>query len=147
MGQCCSSQNTGPDAQLYDCWPLVPHKMTYQEAIAKYMKEENFKKDNVSLGVIRLDYNYPPAPGDIDCPDTYAYKVFYHAVPGLTFKSCQENKLDNQIKKNLDKALNELITEKKVLGITGDCGFMMYYQNYVRNHKLTHTPVFMSALA
>ena len=27
------------------------------------------------LGVIRLDYNYPPAPGDIDFPGSYDYDV------------------------------------------------------------------------
>jgi len=40
-----------------------------------------------------------------------------------------------------------LLREKKVRGITGDCGFMMYYQKYIREHKLTHCPVFMSALS
>ena len=42
-----------------------------------------------SLGVVRLDYDYPPAPGDIDSPESYAYDVFYRAVPGLTFGMCQ----------------------------------------------------------
>merc|ERR1719440_1524209 len=43
----------------------------------------------VSLGVIRLDYDYPPAPGDIDCPQSFGYDVFYRVVPGLTFEMCQ----------------------------------------------------------
>merc|ERR1719356_1769173 len=34
---------------------------------------------------------------------------------------------------------------KQVHGITGDCGFMMYFQKLARNH--TKKPVFMSALA
>jgi len=41
-----------------------------------------------SLGVIRLDYDYPPAPGDIDCPDSFGYDVHYRVVPGLTFEMC-----------------------------------------------------------
>ena len=34
--------------------------------------------------------------------------------------------------------------EKKVKGITGDCGFMMYYQSLAR--KVTNIPIFMSSL-
>ena len=34
------------------------------------------KRPAASLGVVRLDYNYPPAPGDIDSPLSYAYPVF-----------------------------------------------------------------------
>ena len=37
------------------------------------------------LGVIRLDYDYPPAPGDVDSPLSYDYRVIYRVVPGLTF--------------------------------------------------------------
>ena len=29
------------------------------------------KASAASLGVVRLDYNYPPAPGDIDHPGSY----------------------------------------------------------------------------
>merc|ERR1719238_1441522 len=35
------------------------------------------KKAHASLGVLRLDYDYPPAPGDIDSPDSFAYDVYY----------------------------------------------------------------------
>ncbi len=45
-------------------------------------------KEHVSLGIIRLDYNYPPAPGDIDHPDSYAYDVHFRVVPGFTFEMC-----------------------------------------------------------
>lgn len=33
------------------------------------------------LGVIRLDYDYPPAPGDIDCPQSYDYQVICTQTP------------------------------------------------------------------
>ena len=33
------------------------------------------KPEHASLGVIRLDYDYPPAPGDIDHPGSYDYDV------------------------------------------------------------------------
>lgn len=49
--------------------------------------------------------------------------------------------------KNFDAAIQHLVVNKKVKGITGDCGFMMYIQDKIRNHPDTQVPVFMSALA
>jgi len=46
------------------------------------------KKSHASLGIIRLDYDYPPAPGDIDSELSFAYDVHYKVVPGLTFAMC-----------------------------------------------------------
>ena len=42
----------------------------------------------ISLGIIRLDYDYPPAIGDIDHYDTFNYKVYYKVIAGLTFEMC-----------------------------------------------------------
>jgi len=102
------------------------------------------KAKAASLGVIRLDYDYPPAPGDIDCPDTYGYDVFYRVVPGLTFEICQSGRLTPEVEKEFIEAVQWLVA-KGVSGITGDCGFMMYFQQLARRH--TTIPVFMSALA
>lgn len=41
-----------------------------------------------SLGILRLDYDYPAAPGDMDCPDSFDYDVYYRAIPGYTFSMC-----------------------------------------------------------
>ena len=83
--------------------------------------------NEVSLGIIRLDYDYPATPGDIDHPDSFDFKVYYACVPGLTFDACQNKVMNDQIKEGIDKALERLINVKKVKGISGDCGFMMYY--------------------
>ena len=48
--------------------------------------------DGVKLGVIRLDYHYPPIPGDVDCPESFNYDVVYKMVPGLTFEISQSGK-------------------------------------------------------
>jgi hypothetical protein len=96
------------------------------------------------LGVVRLDYDYPPAPGDIDCPDSFGYDVYYRVVPGLTFDMCQSGKMTPQVQKEFEDAIDYLIG-KGVSGITGDCGFMMYFQRLARHH--TTKPVFMSSLA
>jgi hypothetical protein len=102
------------------------------------------KRGAVSLGVIRLDYDYPPSPGDIDHPGSFDYDVLYRVVPGLTFEMCQQGKLTPAIEDKFKEAVDWL-EMKGVTGITGDCGFMMYFQKLARLH--THKPVFMSALA
>ena len=104
------------------------------------------KKPAPKLGVIRLDYDYPPAKGDIDCPDSFGYDVFYKVVPGLTFEICQSGTLSEEVEENFKESIQWLVDEKKVSGITGDCGFMMYYQSLARELPVTHIPVFMSAL-
>merc|ERR1719183_2771025 len=58
------------------------------------------KKAAASLGVIRLDYDYPPAPGDIDSPQSFAYDVYYRAVPGLTFSICQSGRMTDTVERN-----------------------------------------------
>ena len=97
-----------------------------------------------TLGIVRLDYDYPPSLGDIDCPKSFAYNVYYRTVPGLTFEICQSGTFTNKIIENFNNAIQWLIEEKKVSAITGDCGFMMFFQPLART--FTHLPVFMSSL-
>lgn len=97
-----------------------------------------------ALGIIRLDYNYPAAPGDIDHPASYAYDVFYKVVPGFTFEMCMSGKMTPEVEESF-KAAIKYFEEKGVSGITGDCGFMMHFQQLAR--QVTYKPVFMSALA
>jgi len=63
------------------------------------------KGDSVKLGVIRLDYEYPPAPGDIDHPDSYEYKVHYRMIPGFTFEMCQSGKMTPEVEREFIKAI------------------------------------------
>ena len=107
-------------------------------------RSRNKKELAPSLGVIRLDYDYPPAPGDIDSPDSFPYKVYYKVVPGLSFEMCQSGNLTEEVKDRFKESIQWLVNEKNVSGITGDCGFMMYFQEIAR--EITHIPVFMSAL-
>lgn len=95
------------------------------------------------LGVLRLDYYYPPAPGDIDHPASYAYDVIYRVVPGFTFEMCQTGTLTPEVEKEYKDAVDFLV-QQGVSCITGDCGFMMYFQEMTRQY--TNIPVFMSAL-
>ena len=97
-----------------------------------------------ALGVIRLDYDYPTALGDIDCPDSFDYDVYYKVVPGLTFEVCQSGCLTEEVEKRFIESIKWLIEKKNVSGITGDCGFMMHFQKLARS--ITNIPVFMSSL-
>jgi len=122
----------------------VPRKGGPAAATVKTAGTTGKKKEAANLGVIRLDYDYPPSPGDVDCPDSFGYDVFYRVVPGLTFAICQSGKLTESVTKKFIEAVRWL-DAKGVSGITGDCGFMMYFQKLARTH--TSKPVFMSSLA
>ena len=98
---------------------------------------------NPTLGILRLDYNYPPAPGDIDCPKTFDYHVLYRVIPGLTFEMCQSGNITNEVKNNCIEAVKYL-NKQNVDGITGDCGFMINIQDIII--KYTDKPVFLSSL-
>lgn len=53
--------------------------------------------------------------------------------------------MTEDVKKEFIAAIKYLAHEKKVSGITGDCGFMMWLQKLARS--VTTIPIFMSALA
>lgn len=106
-------------------------------------KKKLAKKQNPTLGVIRLDYNYPPAAGDIDCPGSYGYDVIFRMVPGLTFDMAQAGKMTMEVLKEFKLAVKWLESQG-VAGITGDCGFMMAFQPIARD--VATIPVFMSSM-
>ncbi|MEM9045314.1 MAG: hypothetical protein AAGC81_11500 [Pseudomonadota bacterium] len=95
------------------------------------------------LGILRLDYDYPPALGDIDHPGSFNYEVLYREIPGLTFQMCQDNTLTRQVVWNCIAAV-EFLSSRNVSGITGDCGFMVNIQEIIKVH--TDKPVFLSCL-
>jgi len=103
------------------------------------------KVDHPAMGIIRLDYCYPPALGDIDHSGSFDFDVYYRVVPGLTFKMCQDGKLEGKVKQRFEEAVKWLIG-KGVKVITGDCGFMMYYQMTARAIVGTKMPVVMSSI-
>ena len=108
------------------------------------MSGETKKSAAARLGVIRLDYDYEAAPGDIDHPDSFDCDVYYKVVPGLTFEMCQKGKITEDVEKRFKDSIKWLVKEKKVNGITGDCGFMMNFQSIAR--QVTKIPIFMSSL-
>jgi len=115
------------------------------EAKAKHVQKVKklARKQAPVLGVVRLDYNYPPAAGDIDCPGSYDYDVLYRCVPGLTFEMAQAGMMTYTVQQEFVKAIKWL-ESKGAVGITGDCGFMMAFQPLARD--VASVPVFMSSM-
>lgn len=95
------------------------------------------------LGLLQLEYEYPPAFGDVDHPGTFGFKTCPRIVKGLTFEKAQEGSFDQNILEEMSCEIKKL-EEEGVVGITGNCGFMMYYQCFARH--IAKVPVFMSAL-
>jgi len=93
--------------------------------------------------VIRLDYNYPPAAGDIDCPGSYGYDVLFRVIPGLTFEMAQSGRMTRVVAEEFKKGITWL-ESKGASGITGDCGFMMAFQPIAR--EVATVPCFMSSM-
>ena len=60
------------------------------------------------LGVVRLDLDYPPAPGDVDHPGSFGYDVYYRVVPGLTFAMCQSGTMPPEIEERFTNAVKWL---------------------------------------
>ena len=95
------------------------------------------------LGLLQLEYEYPPAFGDVDHPGTFGFKTCPRIVKGLTFEKAQAGAFDEEILEHMSDEIKNL-EEEGVVGITGNCGFMMYYQCFAR--YIAQVPVFMSAL-
>jgi len=100
-------------------------------------------KRHPSLGVVRLDYDYPPAPGDSDFPGSFGYDVYYRCVPGLTFEMCQSGQFTELVERRFADAIKHL-EARGAYAITGDCGFMMAFQVLAR--KIAKKPIFMSSM-
>jgi len=106
--------------------------------------KERIKKQTYGvLGVIRIDYDYPPAPGDIDHPGSFNCPVIYRVVPGLTFEICQAGTLTPQVETDFKNAIQWLVSQG-ASAIIGDCGFLFFYQKVARS--CTHVPIALSSL-
>ena len=106
-------------------------------------KSDKRGNEGCKLGLLQLEYEYPPAFGDVDHPGTFGFKTCPRIVKGLTFEKAQEGSFEPEILERMSEEIKAL-EEEEVIGITGNCGFMMYYQCYARH--VSKVPVFMSAL-
>jgi hypothetical protein len=103
---------------------------------------EYLKKDTVTLGVLRLDYDFTPVPGDVCHPSTFPYPVFYRVVPGLTYEMCRDNAMTAEVKEQWKEAVKYL-DDSGVNGITCDCSYAAHFQRMTR--EFTKKPVFLTS--
>ena len=107
---------------------LIPHNYIQQKE-AKSQEESN---KELVIGVLRLEYEYEAQIGDIDFPGSFKYKTEQKIVKGLTFAMAQKGTpLTDEIKKDLRRCLEELRKIDNLVGIVGDCGFLLHYQKDV----------------
>lgn len=128
---------TNKNISLLETTASAARKMAQKEAgFYRTMAESNFvhspdcvlsmsvdgtKRVHPALGVIRLDYNYPAAVGDIAHSGSFTYGVFYRVIPGLTFEMTQSGKMTSEVQRAFIAGVKYLVQEKKVCAITGDC--------------------------
>ena len=121
----------------------IYHDICYGKGSHLEPNGDHEHEGQVVLGVIRLDYDYPTTPGDVDDPRSFNYKVIFRVVPGLTYEICKSGTMPEDVKEEFVEGIKYL-EGRGVAAVTGDCGFMMWFQDLARN--TTHLPVFMSSL-
>lgn len=94
-----------------------------------------------AIGILQLDCSLPFIPGDVDNASTYGYPVLYKVVPGLSTAACLRGAPELAT-----AAVSGAIELEKqgVRAITSDCGFMLQFQDAVR--QAVSIPVCMSSL-
>ena len=122
--------------------PKEPEPQKPESRVRKPSREPRDKHKVV--GILQIDYVYTPVLGDVDNANTFGFHTRFARVRGLTFERAQRGDYDDTLRAAFLEAMAELKQAGPLVGISGNCGFMMWYQARVR--ELTSTPVFMSAL-
>eukprot|EP00448_Togula_jolla_P030412 CAMPEP_0170623174 /NCGR_PEP_ID=MMETSP0224-20130122/29548_1 /TAXON_ID=285029 /ORGANISM="Togula jolla, Strain CCCM 725" /LENGTH=633 /DNA_ID=CAMNT_0010949591 /DNA_START=59 /DNA_END=1959 /DNA_ORIENTATION=- len=102
------------------------------------------RKATEKLGLIQLDYSFPSTFGDLEFPGTFGFKTIAEVVKGgLYFELAQAGSFEPAILEEMQNVIQDLEAQG-VMGLTGNCGFMMHYQCFARH--VAKVPVFMSSL-
>ena len=88
-----------------------------------------------------LDNPLPFIPGDVANASTFRYPVIYRAVPGLDAEACLDGAPEFS-----DRVVAQArwLAAQGVRGISSDCGFMLQYQDAVRD--ALDVPVCLSSM-
>jgi Asp/Glu/hydantoin racemase len=93
------------------------------------------------IGILLLDTETPFIQGDVGNAKSYNFPVRYKVVTGLTVEAIFAH--DASFTQAIIEAAQELEREG-VKAITGDCGFMAFFQQQVKD--AVNIPVFLSSL-
>lgn len=94
-----------------------------------------------AIGILMLEYRAPFIPGDVGNASTYDYPVLFRTVPGLSLDRALSG--DPAQEQRVIEAAEEL-QRFGVRGVSSDCGFLIAYQDAVRQRL--KVPVFLSSL-
>ena len=109
--------------------------------MAVYKARRTAESYGQAVGILLLDAKAPFIPGDVANASSYAYPVIYKTVEGLSTSVCLNGAPEFNSK--LAAAAKEL-EAAGVRGISSDCGFMLQFQDAVR--EAVKVPVAMSSL-
>ena len=109
--------------------------------MALYRKEAGAASAGQAIGILMLDCRLPFIPGDVGNASSYAYPVIYRTVPGLSTAVCLAGA--PEFAAAAVEAARALAAEG-VRGISSDCGFMLQFQEAVR--EAVQVPVCLSSL-
>ncbi|HVM79833.1 MAG TPA: aspartate/glutamate racemase family protein [Stellaceae bacterium] len=94
-----------------------------------------------AIGILQLDCSLPFIPGDVDNASTYSYPVLYRVVPGLSTAACLRGAPELAAAAVVEARELE---KQGVRAIASDCGFMLQFQDAVR--QAVRIPVWMSSM-
>jgi Asp/Glu/Hydantoin racemase len=94
------------------------------------------------LGVLTLDTAFPRIPGDLGCPETYAYPVLFETVAGATPETTVHHR-DNRLLPAF-AAAGRRLADRGAVGVVTTCGFLARWQKELTT--LLPVPVATSAL-
>ncbi|WP_158738681.1 aspartate/glutamate racemase family protein [Alteribacillus sp. YIM 98480] len=95
-----------------------------------------------TIGILMLDSHIPFIPGDMGNAATFSFPVHYKKVDGLTVKQMYEDR--EAVLPKVVSAGKQLIAESGVKAITGNCGYLLLFQQELASSL--KVPVFMSSL-
>ncbi|WP_163969792.1 aspartate/glutamate racemase family protein [Oceanobacillus halotolerans] len=94
-----------------------------------------------TVGILMLDTYVPMIPGDVGNATTYSYPVLYRTLDNVTATKIANK--DSTVVPEIIAKGQELV-KNGAKAITADCGFLLYYQNQLRD--ALQVPVFLSSL-
>ncbi|CAE7843872.1 ALMA4 [Symbiodinium microadriaticum] len=117
-----------------------------EDRLQRSGNSQNRERDRPTgqLGIVQLDsYEYVRAVGDADHESTFSFQTCPRMAEGLTFEAAQKAAQEPVMLESLRQLAKEMETAH-CFGIAGNCGFMQFYQDLVR--EAVSVPVFLSAL-
>jgi hypothetical protein len=112
-----------------------------EENMAVYKTRRSAESYGQAVGILLLDAKAPFIPGDVANASSYSYPVIYKTVEGLSTAVCLNGAPEFNVK--MAEAAKEL-EAAGVRGISSDCGFMLQFQDAVR--EAVKVPVALSSL-